>query len=661
MTQRSESATSHSTTSAETLAGQSEQEMASPKQTIEKQNADPEQQHQFQEHHYHKEKVPHWRLVWSQTLITDAVRNHQYKGSGTQDDPYLVEFVPNDPRNPMEWSQVKKWTIVLTVAIMTLAVSFVSSAYSGGTKQVILEFGISQEVATLGVSLFVLGFAVGPLLWAPLSELYGRQVLFFGTYAMLTLWNAAAAGANNAAALIVFRFLAGTFGSSPLTNAGGVIADMMSANQRGIGMAIFAAAPFLGPVIGPICGGFIGETVGWRWVEGVMAIFTGTLWIIGTFVVPETYSPVILRRRAIKLHQMTGKHYISILEKKQGPTTPKDAFKKNLSRPWILLFREPIVLMISIYMAIIYGTLYMMFGAFPVVYQQTRGWSQGIGGLAFLGIAVGMLLGVAYAIWDNKRYMKVEDENDGDAPPEARLPPGLIGSVALPVGLFAFAWTNYPSIHWSASIILSAPFGFGMVLVFLSCMNYLIDAYTIYAASVLAANSVLRSIFGAVFPLFTTYMYANLGIHWASSVPAFLALACVPFLFIFYRVGEKIRLKCKFAAEAHHIMQEMRAQQKALEEEEDEEAEEEEEEEEEAADEKLTEYKEGDTVDMSRIETQNSYDDHRKLSGRKTKSRASKASRASLGRTGTRASRAEERAKREEFGHVYSHSSHMYH
>jgi len=113
-------------------------------------------------------------------------------------------------------------------------------------------------------------------------------------------------------------------------------------------------------------------------------------------------------------------------------------------------------------------------------------------------------------------------------------------------------------LHWSISIIATAPFGFGMVLVFLSIMNYLIDSYVIFAASVLAANSVLRSLFGAAFPLFTTYMYQNLGIHWASSIPAFLALMCVPFPFLFYKYGESIRLKCKFAAEAAAALERMR-------------------------------------------------------------------------------------------------------
>ena len=300
------------------------------------------------------------------------------------------------------------------------------------------------------------------------------------------------------------RFFAGAFGSSPLTNAGGVIADMFSASQRGLAMSIFAAAPFLGPTIGPIVGGFLGETEGWRWVEGLMAIFTGALWIIGALTIPETYSPVILRRRAKKLSAMTGKVYKSKMEVDHGAKTVGQEFKVAMTRPWKLLFLEPIVLLLSMYMAIIYGTLYMCFAAFPIVFQQDRGWSPGIGGLAFLGVAVGMMIAVGYSLWDNKRYEKTESAHGGKAPPEARLPPSMLGSVFLPIGLFWFAWTNYPSIHWSVSIIATAPFGFGMVLVFLSIMNYLIDAYTIYAASVLAANSVLRSLFGAAFPLFTT-------------------------------------------------------------------------------------------------------------------------------------------------------------
>lgn len=388
--------------------------------------------------------------------------------------------------------------------------------------------------------------------------MYGRQILFFGTYGVLTAFNAGAAGSQNIQTLIILRFFAGAFGSSPLTNAGGVIADMFPASQRGLAMSVFAAAPFMGPTLGPIVGGFLGESEGWRWVEGLMAIFTGVLWIIGSLTIPETYAPVLLQNRAKALSKQTGKVYRSKIEIDRGKQSLGQSFKIALSRPWILLIKEPIVLLLSIYMAIIYGTLYMMFAAFPIVYQQDRGWSEGVGGLAFLGVAVGMMAAVIYTIPDNNRYLRAEAEakakGEIGAAPEARLPPAMIGSICLPIGLFIFAWTNYPSIHFIVSIIFTAPFGFGMVLVFLSIMNYLIDAYTIYAASVLAANSVLRSTFGAIFPLFTTYMYDGLGIHWASSIPAFFALACVPFPFLFYHYGSTIRKKCKFAREAAETM-----------------------------------------------------------------------------------------------------------
>lgn len=502
----------------------------------------------------HVSKIPYWRLVIDQAGVTTEVAEYEYKGSGTAEDPYLVQWIPNDPRDPMLFSTGKKWFITMTVALATLAVALVSSAYTGGIAEIIQEFRISQEVATLGVSLFVLGFAIGPLLWAPLSEVFGRQLLFTVTYAALTAFNAGSAGAQNAWTLLILRFFAGAFGSSPLTNAGGVIADMFPASQRGLAMALFAAAPFLGPVLGPVIGGFLGMTEGWRWVMGFLAIFSGVLWILATLMVPETYAPVLLRKRAAKLSAMTGKHYISLTDHKRGKVTLGTALKTALLRPWILLFKEPIVLLLSIYMAIIYGTLYMLFAAFPIVYQKNRGWNSGIGGLSFLGIMVGMLLAIGYTIPANKRYVKIEKEHGGFAPPEARLTSAMIGSVALPIGLFWFAWTNSPSVHWMVSIAAGVPFGFGMVLVFLSVMNYLIDAYTIFAASVLAANSVLRSLFGAAFPLFTTQMYDALGIHWASSIPAFLALACVPFPFLFYKYGPAIRARCKYAAQSDAFM-----------------------------------------------------------------------------------------------------------
>ncbi|KAF1943192.1 MFS general substrate transporter [Clathrospora elynae] len=510
-----------------------------------------------------REGISHWQMIMDQGVVTKEIVNYEYEGEGTEEDPYVVEWIDNDPRNPMTWAKTKKWIMTIAVANSVLVVSFCSSAFSGGIQQIMAEFNVSQEIVTLGVSLFVLGFALGPLLWAPFSELYGRQIVFVGTYTAFMAFNAGAAGAPNIYGLLILRFFAAAFGSSPLTNAGGVIADLFSANDRGLAMSIFSAAPFMGPVLGPIIGGFLGMTEGWRWVNGLMAIWAGVLLIITTCLVPETYPPVLLRRRAERLSKLSGKVYRSRTDIDQGKISLGEAFSTGLKRPWILLFTEPIVLLLSLYHAIIYGILYMLFGAFPIVYRIGRGWNEGISGLPFVAVAIGIFLAITYVIvYDNKMYMKkVNESGRGFAPPEARLPMCIVGGIALPIGLFWFAWTNSPSVPWAASVVASIPFGFGMVLIFLSIMNYLIDSYTIFAASVLAGNGIIRSIFGAAFPLFTKQMYDRLGIHWASSIPGFLAIACLPLPFLFYKYGASIREKCKYAAQSEAFMQRIRDNQ----------------------------------------------------------------------------------------------------
>ncbi|KAL6692411.1 MFS general substrate transporter [Trichoderma pleuroticola] len=465
-----------------------------------------------------------------------------HDGTGTSSDPFIVEFRNGDPGNPMNFSSTKKWIIIFIVTASVFAITLTSSAYSGSANEILKQFHCSSELFALGISLYVLGFAIGPALWAPLSELYGRRILFITTHTCVVAVVAASAGSRSITQLLVFRFLTGMFGASPLTNSGGVIADMFPAAQRGLAMIFFCAAPFMGPVLGPIIGGFISMNFGWRWVQGMCIIFIGIVWIAGSILVPETYVPVILRERAAGLAKETGKSYRSVMQQHHGTT---------------LLFREPIVLIAAIYLAIIYGTIYMFMPALPIVYQRGRGWSEGVGGLAFLGLICGMIIGLIYAIIDDSRYKKLSQP----ATPESRLPQGAVGAVALPVGLFAFAWTNSPSIHWAVSITLSAPFGFGCVLVFLSCLNYLIDSYTIYAASVLGASAMLRAFFGVAFPLFTDQMYGNIGIHWASTIPAFLTLACLPFPFVMLKFGQTLRLKCKYAQEAASL--EARMQGKA--------------------------------------------------------------------------------------------------
>ncbi|KAJ5154305.1 uncharacterized protein N7500_009744 [Penicillium coprophilum] len=485
-----------------------------------------------------------WRLN-----VTDfqTIIDFPYRGSGTSEDPYIVEWLENDPENPKNYSEALRWSTTALIATMTLCVALASSAYSGTVGSLLAEFKCSHEVITLGLSLMVLGYAVGPLLWAPISESVGRRNIFLLSYTGYTIFTAGCCGSQNVWTLIILRFFTGLFGSSALCIPGGQIADMFKAELRGLGIGVFCLAPFIGPALGPIIGGFLGEAAGWRWVMGLLALFGALLTLLAFVFMPETYAPALLRARAERLSQATSKVYLTA-EDAKNPVIFKELVKHALLRPWVLLFREPIVFSLTLYMSAIYGTLYMCFAAFPIVFQEKRGWNAGVGGLGFTGVLVGLIVGILIICWDNKRYVRIYHATDGFAPPECRLPAVIAGGVSIVVGLAWFAATDSPNIHWVVPIMAGAPFGAGFVLVFICCANYLIDAYVIFAASVLAANSVMRSIFACVFPLFTTYMFNDIGIHWGVAVPGFIALACLPFPVLFYLYGSKIRARCKYAA-----------------------------------------------------------------------------------------------------------------
>ena len=357
--------------------------------------------------------------------------------------------------------------------------------------------------------------------------------------------------------ILVLRFLSGAFGAAPLTNAGGVIADTFPPKTRGLAITVYALVPLLALTMGPIVGGSVVDALGWRWLMGVMAMLSASALAITLVLIPETFAPVLLRKRAERLSDMTGRVYVSAVTiRDDGEVGFLASMVRTLSRPFLLAVHEPIIVLLALYQAIVIGILYLTLEAFPIVYGGTRGWSQKEIGLSFLGVLVGTLCSVLFQLWDNHHYVKLLKRLEpGTAPPEARLFGCCVGSVSIVIGLFWFAWTSGPSMHCLVSIAAGIPFGFGVVLVTIGATNYLIDAYTIFAASALTVCFCGRAVLGATFPLLARSMYENLGIHWGSSVPAFLALACSPFPFFLYRYGPEIRARCKFAGQAEKSLQ----------------------------------------------------------------------------------------------------------
>uniref|UniRef100_A0A060T6E5 ARAD1B15224p n=1 Tax=Blastobotrys adeninivorans TaxID=409370 RepID=A0A060T6E5_BLAAD len=459
----------------------------------------------------------------------------------------IVTFRESDKSDPRQWKKSKKWAITLALGILCFTVAFGSAVVTGDMEGPQKTFGVSEEVVILTVTLFVIGFGVGPLVFAPASEEFGRQLVYAVTMFFAVVFIVPCAVARNIGTLLVCRLIDGIAFSAPMTLIGGSLADMWVNEERGIAMSVFSAAPFLGPAVGPLVGGFIRDHKSWRWIYYVTLIFSGFVYCI-ILLVPETHHNTILKRRAAKLRKITGDDsYRTVREIK--PIKFTETAKISLLRPFKLLF-EVIVFLVTIYMAVLYGLLYMFFFAYPVIFMEGKGWSASLTGLTFIPIMVGVLLSTAVSPFVNKDYVKRAKRytDRGEVPPaELRLIPMMVGCWAVPIGLFIFAWTSYPSVSWVGPTLAGLPAGVGFILIYNSANNYIVDAYQHYAASALAAKTFVRSMWGAAVPLFTIQMYHRLGYEWAGSLLAFISLACcaIPYLFFFY--GAKIREKSKYA------------------------------------------------------------------------------------------------------------------
>ncbi|KNZ71569.1 hypothetical protein J132_08627 [Termitomyces sp. J132] len=439
----------------------------------------------------------------------------------------------------------------MQLALSTFTVSFGSSSYSGGIQGIMSDFNTSEDVAILGISLYVLGFALGPLVFAPMGEA-SQRIVFLVTLTTYTLLQLMGSLGHSLAILLTCRLLTGIVGASPLSNAGGAISDIWNARERGLASAIYATVPFLAPVIGPIVGGFVAENsrLGWHFNFWISFIFGTITLCLGYCLTPETYGPVLLRRRAKKFSTASNGlvHYVSIHDVHSSRSF-FHVMRINLSRPFVFIVTEPIVLLLAIYISIIYGTLYALFSAFPIVFQQHRGFTPGQGGLAFLGVGLGITLGVGTQSYQDKLYRRTMDKSPtGKAPPEARLHTAILGGMLIPIGLFTFAWTTPPTIHWIVPILAGIPFGTGVAQILQSLTTYLMDTYPLYFASSIAATIVMRSFCGAAFPLFSPAMFAALGDQWGMSVFAFLALICTPIPILFHKYGSWIRSKSRVAS-----------------------------------------------------------------------------------------------------------------
>ncbi|CUM56269.1 uncharacterized protein AC631_03929 [Debaryomyces fabryi] len=466
-------------------------------------------------------------------------------------DPYVVSFNgPDDPIHPHNWPQIKKIFTCMVVGLTALSVSLGSAMFAEANQDLKTIYHIGTSVAALGVSLFVLGFAAGPIIWGPLSELYGRKIVMVPSCLGYVCFSFAVATGKDIQTIMICRFFAGFIGAAPLVVVPASIADMYGAAQRGQAMALFAMVLFGGPMMAPIFGGFTvkNDALGWRWTSYFSGL-VGALALIGVvFFYEETHHPLILVKKAETLRRRTGNWGIQAPHDEVSLSL-KEICENNVTRPIVMLFREPILLLISIYNAFIYGLLYLFLTAVPLIFIGQYHFVQGVGELPYLSMLIGIIIGGLVCIYFDRRYTRIMEANGGKPVPEERLPAMMIGSFFFSAGLFWLGWAGdyADKVHWIVPTIGAAPIGFGLIVIFLPSINYIIDCYLFLAASALAANTFLRSAFAAAFPLFAQQMFVNMEIKWASTLLGCFAAVLIPVPFLFYRYGARIRAKSKYA------------------------------------------------------------------------------------------------------------------
>ncbi|KAH7327396.1 putative polyamine transporter 4 [Rhexocercosporidium sp. MPI-PUGE-AT-0058] len=449
---------------------------------------------------------------------------------------------PDDVGNPQNWPVSKKVLHTAIPALYGFAITVATSAYTPAIPIIMRQFQVEREIALLPLSMYTFGFVLGPLVAAPMSELYGRRMVYWATLPLLILFIGISGSANNISLLTVMRLLAGIGGSGALAIGAGTISDVWDRRNAGRAALGFVMAPFLGPALGPLIGAYIIDQYNnnWRYSQWVVLFIAAPVFLI-SLSMQETMKSRILYLRAKKV---TGK-----APHREGDThLLLHKVAAGLTRPFHMMFVEPLVAFLSIYTGFSFAMMFSFFGSYNYVFQSVYGFNQKEVGLTFLGILVGFIFAViSFGIFDATLYARASRRANDNPAPEHRLYAAMLGSIMMPIGLFWFAWAPAKDVHWIVPVLAGVPFGWGSLAIFISATTYLVDVYqAANGASAVAANGILRYLFGSIFPLFTIQMYTALGIHWAGSVFAFVGLVLMPVPWVFFWKGKELRMRSRY-------------------------------------------------------------------------------------------------------------------
>ena len=471
---------------------------------------------------------------------------------------FVVGFYgPDDTANPQNWSFAKRSVNTLNVALVAGVVGLASAIDSAALPQMAAAYGVSDVAENLATGLFLAGIGFGAFLFGPLSETVGRNPVYMVSVVIMMLFIMGSGLSLSLGAQLTCRFFAGFFGGAPFSVLGGSLADMWTPTQRMVALPVTGFIGFLGPVVGPPMGGFIAQSdaVSWRWVEWTSLIATGL--VLASFVLfqSETYAPILLKWKAEHLRRATGDdRYVSTAEIRAMSFVQR--LKVSLSRPFAMTLQEPTIMLWTAYLTIIYVMLFGFLAGYSFVFQEPYRISQGITGLLFLAIAVGYVFAVVPLNWLVYRWAQkavAEHREKNPNSPDLRLAPefrlwyAMLGAPAIPISLFWMGWTAYPGVSIWSPILASTLFGYGVLAIYFSTYQYLIESYEAYAASALTMISLVRYVVSGGTTVAMIPIYRSIGIHWTLTWLALVGVVFTPAPFLFYRYGKAIRSRSRFA------------------------------------------------------------------------------------------------------------------
>lgn len=467
---------------------------------------------------------------------------------------------PDDPDNPRNFSLALRVFSITANTALAFVATFAGAIYAPAQDQVQREMQCPAEVAMLPLALYNLGLAFGPLVGAPLSETYGRKMVYVVTTPVFVAFMLGGAFARNMNSLIVCRFFAGMFASPNINNTSATILDYTPAQQRGVSLGIYYSLPSLGATVAPLIGGFILQVRDWRWTQWVAIMVTVVLYLPVLFT-KETYKKAILRKRAIRMGMAD-----SMSQQTSASKTLRYFFHTLILRPLDMLFTEPIVTLVSLYNGLIFGLLYAFVTTIPWIFTHYYGFSNTGQSLSYLGVTLGTLIAcVPFILIDTRFYQKRlcrweatpslsshhhhhhHHHNSQQLPPETRLVPAMIGSFPLPASLLIAGWTAQYQVHWITPILFQGAAMLSSLLIYASANLFMLDTYgPLYGASASGAMMLTRYSLSFAFPMFTVQMFTALGVGWAMTVLALLSLLMAPIPWCFWVFGERLRRRSKY-------------------------------------------------------------------------------------------------------------------